>query len=38
MSNNKIDELTERFQNLNVQRTYTEEAVDEINQETNLVE
>ena len=38
MSNNNIEELTERLQNLSFKRIYAEEALDTINQETNLVE
>lgn len=38
MSNHNIIELTDRLQNLSVQRTYAEEALDTINPEANLVE
>ena len=38
MSTHNINELTDRLQNLSVQRTYAEEALDTINQEANLVE
>ena len=38
MSNHNINELTNRLQNLSVQRTHAEEALDTINQEANLVE
>ena len=38
MNNNNIEKLTERLNNLSLQRIYTEEALDTISQEANLVE
>lgn len=38
MSNNNIDKMTQRLQNLSVQRTYAQESLDNINQEANVVE
>ena len=38
MSNTNIHKLTERLQNLSMQRTYAEDVLDIINQETNVVE
>lgn len=38
MSNNNIDKMTQRLQNLSMQRTYAQESLDNINQEANVVE
>jgi len=38
MNNNNVDDLIKRLNNLSVQRTYAEEALETISQETNLVE